>query len=158
MDKSTVYILVGAIASGKTTFAKKKAKEGMIIINDDSIVNMLHCNNYKLYSEYLKPLYKSIENIALQMAIALGRDVIIDRPNYSKGMRRRYIAIAKSLDAKVAFVIFPKRTNEVHAERRVASDGRGFLYEDWLEVAKRHDELFEQVSLDEGADEIIYLD
>jgi len=129
-------ILVGNIASGKSTYCKKAAQEGAIIINDDAIVNLLHNNNYKLYDKNLKPLYKGIENTAIVMAIALGRPVVIDRPNLSVKMRRRYIGLGHSLDVPVEMVIFQWAEPAEHAKRRMASDSRGHDYAYWLKVAE----------------------
>ena len=82
--KPKVEILVGFIASGKSTYSKHRASQGAIVINDDAIVNAVHSNIYELYDKNLKPLYKAVENTILEMALALNRDVVIDRPNYSE--------------------------------------------------------------------------
>ena len=152
-----VELLVGMIASGKSTYAKNRANAGAIIINDDAIVTALHGGDYNKYSKSLKPLYKAVENQILQTAVTMGLDVVVDRPNYSRAMRRRYISIAKSIDAKVSLVVFNKCEPEEHAMRRFASDSRGRPYEEWLEAAMHHDALYEEPSLDEGVDEIICL-
>lgn len=149
-----VELLIGPIASGKSTYSRRRALEGAIVINDDAIVNALHCNNYSLYRESLKPIYKAVENAILQSALALGNDVIIDRPNYSRAMRRRYIGIAKSLDANVEFIVFPTASDEEHARRRCVADARGYTMEDWLRVVKIHKAQYESPSLSEGADAI----
>ena len=157
LPNPVVEILVGQIASGKSTYALSKARSGVIIINDDAIVNALHCNEYHLYEKELKPLYKAIENTVLQTAIALRRNVLIDRPNYSRAMRRRYISIAKSLDATVLIVCLPRITNEESAKRRVAADGRGYTYDYWLKAIEYHESLFEKPDDSEGADAVIQL-
>jgi hypothetical protein len=72
-------------------------------------------------------------------------------------MRRRYIGIAKSLDARVKFVVFPTLTAEIHAERRMSSDPRGGTKEQWIEVFNRHKELYQDPDLSEGADSIDYV-
>ena len=156
MRKPKVEILVGPIASGKSTFATFRAKEGAIVINDDAIVNAVHANQYALYDETLKPLYKAVENTILQAALSLGRDVVIDRPNYSKAMRRRYIGLAKSVDAMVNVVHFERVDPNEHARRRAHSDARGYTQEYWLEVAMAHDIQYEQPELSEGVDEITH--
>ena len=157
-SKQVVELLCGPIASGKSSYSKKKALEGYIIINDDAIVNAIHCNHYGLYSVDLKPLYKGIENTALHTALALGKSVIIDRPNYSKAMRRRYIAIASSLDVPVVAVKFEDAGAKEHASRRVKSDNRGGRLEYWMEVYEAHKKLYEEPSLDEGLSGIIIAD
>jgi len=155
LQSPIVRILVGPIASGKSTYSRQFSKYGSIIINDDAIVNALHCDNYKLYDEHLKPLYKSVENTILQMALLLRRNVIIDRPNYSRAMRRRYIGIAKSMDAVVHVIKFPESALEAHAARRANSDGRGWGYDEWLKIAEAHKKQYEEPHIDEGIDRII---
>ncbi|MDP6584526.1 MAG: hypothetical protein QF535_07700 [Anaerolineales bacterium] len=73
-------------------------------------------------------------------------------------MRRRYIGIAKSLDANTEIVIFPKTSLETHAKRRAQSDSRGMSYEDWLEAAQTHSDKYEEPSELDGADNIILSD
>ena len=153
-----VELLIGPIASGKSTYSKKRAKEGYIIINDDDIVNAMHANYYLLYDEALKPLYKGLENMALNIALSLGKSVVIDRPNYSKAMRRRYIAIASSLDVPVIGVKFKDDGVQEHASRRMKSDSRGGKQEYWEMVYNKHKSLYEEPSLSEGFDDIIEAD
>lgn len=150
-------ILIGPIASGKSTYCGQRAKDGAIIINDDAIVTMIHGGHYELYSKELKPLYKIVENTILQTAIHMGRDVIIDRPNYSRSMRRRYIGLAKSLDTQVIAILFERSDPLTHAHRRFKSDPRSNTLEHWIEAANRHESLFEIPSLEEGFDDIIQL-
>jgi len=157
-NNQVVEILIGSIASGKSTYSRKRAKEGFIIINDDAIVNALHFNYYELYNEELKPLYKIVENTAMHTALSLGKSVVIDRPNYSIGMRRRYIAIASSLDIPVIGVKFKDEGELEHATRRMKSDGRGGTLESWMYVYNKHKELYEEPSLSEGFSDIIEAD
>jgi predicted kinase len=150
-----VEVLVGPIASGKSTYAKQKAKEGWIIINDDAIVNAVHADNYTLYREELKPLYKSVENHILHCAVLMGKDVIIDRglSNTIKS-RQRWIALARSMDVKIGAVLFEVFGPETHAKRRVETDGRGHNFEYWLKVAERHWANWQPPTLAEGFDYI----
>ncbi|MHA1948277.1 MAG: AAA family ATPase [Candidatus Thorarchaeota archaeon] len=154
-QKIRLDILVGNIASGKSTYCKKAAEEGAIIVNDDSIVNCVHANNYQLYSEELKPLYKSVENTILTTALTIGRSVVVDRPNHTVKMRRRYIGLAHSLDVPVRIVLFEWDKPEVHAKRRMKSDPRGFSLEYWTDVAKYFKEGLEFHRSGENYDEIV---
>jgi len=155
MKGQIVELLCGPIASGKSTYCKKRAKEGFIIINDDAIVNAVHCGLYTQYEIALKPLYKGIENFILNMALAMGKSVVIDRPNYSKNMRKRYISIANSLDVPIVCVIFEDAGGAEHAYRRVKSDSRGVDFDYWLNVYYTHKSLYEVPALDEGFEAII---
>lgn len=155
MVEQIVELLIGPIASGKSTYSRKRAKEGFIIINDDAIVNALHCNFYNLYDKELKPLYKIVENTVLHTALSMGKSVVIDRPNYSRGMRRRYIAISSSLDIPVVGVKFKDCGAEEHATRRMKSDSRGGTLEYWMHVYNEHKKLYEEPSLSEGFTDIV---
>lgn len=155
MSKQIVELLVGPVASGKSTYSRKRAKEGFIIINDDAIVNALHCNFYNLYNKELKPLYKIVENTILQTSLSMGKSVVIDRPNYSVEMRRRYIAISNSLDIPVIGVKFKDEGAKEHASRRVKSDSRGVTLEYWIDVYNNHKKLYKEPDLSEGFTDII---
>lgn len=149
-------ILIGMIASGKSTYCLKRVKEGAIIINDDSIVNALHANDYPSYKKSLKPLYKGIEHYVINFAGMAGIDVVIDRPNLNANTRKRYIEIAKSIDIEnIEGVIFKIETPEVHAERRVKSDNRGWEYEYWLRAAQHQYSLYNEPQLNEGFTKLV---
>lgn len=145
-----IELLIGMIASGKSTYAKKRASEGALIVNDDSFTMALHANQYQLYSESLKPLYKDLELTTILDGHMLGRDIIIDRPNFSIETRKRYISLASMLDTKAVGVIFPVEAPEVHAKRRFASDSRGGSLEKWCAVANFHHAHYEPPTLAEG--------
>lgn len=149
-------LLVGNIASGKSTYCKESAENGNIIVNDDAIVNVVHAGNYKLYRKEFKPIYKSAENAILSTALVMGHSVTIDRPNHTIAMRRRYIGLAKSFDADVKIIMFKWDTPEIHARRRFESDSRGLSYEYWLEVARKHADNYEPPNVDvENYDELV---
>jgi hypothetical protein len=109
-----------------------------------------------LYDERLKPLYKSIEDHILHCGVLLGRDVICDRGlNISRKSRKRWIALAKSLEVPVHARIFEVYPAEVHAKRRVDTDGRGATFEQWLEVFEYHQKQYEMPTTEEGFEVII---
>lgn len=152
-------ILQGMIASGKSSYCKKRALEGAIIVNDDSIVTSIHGGNYKLYNKELKPLYKAVESAMIHTAIAMGRDVVIDRTGFSISQRRRYIGIGKSLGVQVAVIVFPKEEPIVHAKRRFESESRGHTLEQWVEAAEHHAKNWQEPDGErEGFDLLIWID
>jgi predicted kinase len=151
-----IEVLVGMISSGKSTWAKERAREHWIILNDDSIVSAVHAGQYTLYDKSLKPLYKSIEDHILHLALAMGKNVVIDRGvDVSIRSRRRWIAIAKSLDVSIHAVVFERFTAEVHGVRRAAADNRGHTEEYWIGVARAHEARYETPTLEEGFDKIV---
>lgn len=145
-----VELLIGMIGSGKSIYSNKRAKEGAIVLNDDSIVLAVHGGNYSLYDKKLKPLYKQVETAMFHTAIAMGKDIVIDRTNLSKSQRTRYISLAKSLDQDIVGVIFPIEDPEIHAARRYKHDSRGVSYQKWCGIADFHFSQYEEPQLNEG--------
>jgi predicted kinase len=156
--KSELHVLVGMIASGKSTYCSKAVKHGCLVMSDDAIVNLLHANHYGLYDKSLKKLYKSIENHVASTALCLDRIVLIDRGlNVSKSSRRRWVALANCFDVPCKAIVFPKESPGTHACRRYYSDNRGHSYEYWEDVAKKHDEVYNEPTIEEGFDEICHV-
>ena len=150
-----IEILCSTICSGKSTWCRILAENGWIVINDDAIINAVHGGNYKLYKENLKPLYKSVEDHILHIAVAMGLDVVVDRGlNNTIRSRKRWVALARSLDVSIGARKFPIWSAEEHAIRRVKIDGRGHDYEFWLRVAKIHLESWQKPTIEEGFDYI----
>ncbi len=152
-----VHVLVGMISSGKSTYALNAARAGFVVVNDDSICESIHGGDYSLYDKACKTIYKSIGISILTHAIALGKSVVIDTGSRNRTTRARWVSLAKALDVPVYAIEFPIEHPTIHARRRADSDGRGFGYEKWLEVAHRHwEELdFEPIDHREGFTDII---
>ena len=150
-----LQVLVGPIASGKSTWCRKQADAGAIIINDDSMVMAWHGGNYQLYDKKKEDFYKAVETNAIVTGLVCGFNVVIDRPNLKRNTRLRYIQIAEMLDRQVVAVTFDNHGPEVHARRRFESDSRGHPYEYWLKAAKFHEGLFEPVQESEGFDNVV---
>lgn len=150
-----VTLLVGMIASGKDTFTRMLAERGTVVVNDDDIVKAVHGGNYALYNKKLKSLYKAVEATIILSALNEGHSVVINRPNYKLATRQRYLRIAATFDAPVVAVVFPKESPEVHARRRTDHDSRGYNYDYWVEVAKRHASEWQEPKLEEGFSNIV---
>lgn len=140
--EATTYILVGPIASGKSTWARNFAATSTlkpIIFNDDALTLLLHGGDYTSYDDELNPLYKYIETAILTTSMMTGRDVIIDRPNHKATTRRRYVELANAFGYKAVAVVFRDEGAVVHARRRYNSDPRGLTLEQWADVAEKHE-------------------
>jgi predicted kinase len=143
-----MYVLIGTISSGKSTYATKKAEEGAIIVNDDAIVQIVHGGDYTLYSKKLKPLYKTIEISIATCALSMNLDVVIDRGiNITMDSRKRWIGLAKAFDTDVRAVVFPFENAKIHAHRRFMANNRGLSYQHWLDAATRHIKEYDEPDL-----------
>jgi len=146
-----IQVLVGMIASGKSTYAKNAARRGVLCVNDDAIVNMLHADDYTLYNTKLKPLYKSLENQVIGTVLSMGKTVLVDRGlNVSVAGRQRWLALAQSFDVECEAIVFSNDGPKTHAERRTASDARGHDYDYWFRVANIHNDIYVAPTIQEG--------
>lgn len=149
--KPQIQVLVGTIASGKSTYARNFSRCGGVVVNDDAIVMAVHGGDYSQYKEELKTLYKTTENHICQTALAMGRAVAIDRGvNLTSESRLRWLGLGKSLDVPVTAVLFPFSDAVTHARRRYNHDDRGHSESYWLEVAIHHLSQLEIPTTDEG--------
>lgn len=147
------------IASGKSTYARNAARAGFVVVNDDAIVNAVHGGEYSLYDEKLKPLYKSVENHIVSMAVALGRPILIDRgTNISLRARARWIALANALDVPCSAIEVRPEQVEAHARRRFEADARDHSYEYWLAAAESHWSRYATPSISEGFADVYHID
>ena len=146
---SKLSLLTGNIASGKSSYVKNLLENNVtLIVNDDSIVNAIHIYNTG-YQKKLKPLYKQIENTIIIMGAMQGYDIVVDRPNLTVATRKRYLGLAHSLDMDTEILVFPQELPRIHALRRHTSDSRGYSYEQWLAVATKNAEIYEDPTMDE---------
>lgn len=143
-------VLVGPIASGKTTYAQARADQGAILVSMDDITMMLHGGDYRRYDVGLKGLYRQIETDAIGHGLELGRDVVVDRTNLDLERRSRYVGLARAAGAITWAVTFPIESPETQARRRVQVDSRGYDYDVWLAVAEKHAREYVAPSVDEG--------
>jgi hypothetical protein len=160
-------VLVGMVGSGKSQYARKRAKQGSLCIAHDNLTAMLHCE-YR-YEQGLRDCYRGMEESIAWAALNAGRDVIIDRTNLTAESRRRWLRWAREVydslntfngkgpTTLVVAVAFPVEAPEVHARRRFEADPRGRSYEEWLSVARHHwaQAQAEPLSEGEGFAEII---
>ncbi len=147
------YILIGNIASGKTTYTKDVLDPKTIVVCGDNITDCVHAK-YTEYSVGLKPLYKAVEHTIITQAAAADCDIVIDRMNASKKSRQRYISLAKSLGYSVVAVIMDQSDASTHATRRFECESRGVSLDTWIGVANGFVKQYEKPTHKEGFDDI----
>lgn len=154
-----IQLLIGNIACGKSTYAKKKADQGWIIINDDAIVNAVHANIYTKYRKDLKPLYKAVENQIVMTGLAMKENIVVDRGvNLTPKSRKRFIALAHSFDSEIEAIVFPFLKPEIHAHYRSNDDLRGFSFDYWQQVAEYKQSIYIEPQEHEQFDRITFID
>jgi hypothetical protein len=156
----TIEVLVGMIASGKTTYARNRADEGALVVSHDDLTEMLHAR-YR-YEADLRECYRRMEEALAAEAIRAGRDVVIDRTHLTRESRKRWLdfairhAAATGELVGVVAVAFPIEPPLLHASRRFQADSRGRSLAEWFQVTAHHhaQALAEPLSADEGFAEI----
>ena len=144
----TIEVLFGPIASGKSTYASARAKDGAIVVNDDSIIMALHGGNYEMYDKDLKLSYKSVRSAIIHSAVQTGRDVVVDSTGLKQSTRDFIRLTAQTLDVKCALVIFRegKFLGEEDGIRRWRADSRGLSMQEWREIGAHHKNVHDPVT------------
>jgi predicted kinase len=133
----TVELMVGMIASGKSTYARKRGDDGALIVCFDDLTAMLHAR-YR-YDPELRATYRLMEEALAYAALTkAGRDVLIDRTHLTRESRARWVILAREWGVPIVAVATPIMPAEVHAIRRFRADPRGRSLEDWSWVALHH--------------------
>lgn len=150
---SMLQILFGPIASGKTTYAQKKATEGALIANSDAVVNAVHADMYKLYEKDLKPLYIGIRNQIVAYGAALGRTVVVDSTGLTRERRAGLYNLARELGMDVGLIIFRSGVfaGEEDGLRRYNADPRGYTLQEWIDVGVHHRDVHDPLNPAEEA-------
>lgn len=150
----TIELLIGMIGSGKSIYARSRAKEGALVVSHDDLTAMLHAE-YR-YEQELRACYRKMEEAIVVEAIIAGRDVVIDRTHLTKESRARWVAFKNNAmlpfdswrTLSVVAVVFPIWPAQNHAARRFHADARGRSLEDWQRVATHHAEQAQAEPLD----------
>jgi predicted kinase len=150
-----IEVLVGMIASGKSTYARKRADTGAIVVCHDDLTEMVHAC-YR-YDQALHETYHRMEESLVRHALDAGRDVVIDRTHLTLKSRARWVKFAAYHHSFVSAIVFPKESLTTHASRRYKSDSRGKSSAFWHGVARSHAGKFQPVGESEGFSRIIYL-
>jgi predicted kinase len=154
-----IELLVGPIASGKSTYARKRAREGALVISHDDLTEMLH-GEYR-YEQTLKPVYRAMMRDIARQGLVARRDVIVDRTHLTHESRAFWIDLARNeWDVPIVAVAFKNEGPHRHAERRYLTDPRGRDHGEWVKVACHHDDqvVAEPIDIAEGFDSIEYRD
>lgn len=144
---------MGLPAVGKSTVARKMAKDdNYLIIDIDKIVTMIH-SDYRLYNDDIQPIYKAMEMSMIQIALLAGESVVLDRCCNLIATRKRWCDIGHQLGALTSRIyIETKEPIEERATRRFLEDNRGYSREKWIKVMKEREALFKYPLDTEGFD------
>jgi predicted kinase len=139
-----IYLLCGLPGSGKSTWAKKKAKETeALIINKDQIRTMLF-GEYG-YRPEVEDIVRKITHGSILAVKSSKRDVIIDECNITKEKRSEVMMYTET--TPTVCVYFTEKENNL---KNRMHDRRGIPMEQWESIIMNMSESFEEPTIDEG--------
>ncbi len=139
-----VYLLIGLPGSGKSTWAKDKAKDQKtVIVNRDSFCFMIKGGKY-IFDEKYESFIKCLAHDAIKIAISHGFDIIIDETNLTKEKRTELIEnLPDRQDVDVVGVWFTENTKNLEYRMK---DPRGYSEQKWCKVIESMKMSFEPPS------------
>ena len=144
-----LILMVGNIGCGKSFLAKRLAKRGAIVVNNDNLLRMFSGGDYT-YDHNLREFYHRAEASVIIEALNTGNSVVIDRTNLDKSSRARFIQLAKGSGAEVVTFDFGPG-QDMQLQRRI-DDPQGQTIQTWKSVYKSMKLRYEEPSHDEGID------
>lgn len=159
----TVYVLVGNIASGKSTYIKTLVLDGAVLSKDDLRKHFGYFKGvgylYDTNTEYF--IDKIVEEYFRCYCSMRVENIFIDETNMTESGREFYKHTAKVYGYKVVAVVFKDYGEDEHVKRRRNAVGEhhhgGVSEETWRRVYREKRQRYEEPTLDEGFDEIIYV-
>lgn len=154
-----IYILIGNIASGKSSWISKNYPNAYIISKDNIRKSYYKFTNIPyIYNDEIEPLINNIVQEKFKIAIKLNiQNIIIDETNMSIKSRLFFIQQGIKNKIKIIGIVFPTLTMDEHINRRLKNNHGNTSKEKWEEVFKIKESLFDKPLLSEGFSEIIYL-
>ena len=167
--KPELIIMVGNIASGKSTWIKEylAADGDSVVVSKDALRIMLGGGIY-LWDGKLEPTIHTMTLDIIMELMSREADIIIDGTNMNVEGRSQYLQLTKKFntplgyDYKITAVVMPKLLLTKAMRRKFQFVTRnGNQPQDmrtWQEVWQRKDKAFEQPTAEEGFDSIIILE
>jgi len=145
-----LYILIGTIASGKSSWASKQVEHdpNAVIVNKDAIRTMLK-SSY-IFDPLYEDLVREIGYLAVCEALFNKWDVVVDDTNLTKAHRKKFIDTIQSRIKnlpEITYVYFTECVGNV--DRRMASDSRGYSRTKWSRINEKMLASFEAPTFDE---------
>ncbi len=155
MNKELI-ILIGNIGSGKSTLCEEYVKKGYLIVSQDDLRYSIGAGKYTfdyLYEPCIKETIQTLARVIMQKSIPL----IVDETNMSKVIRLKYLFLANLHEYKTTALVLPILSEEESVKRRLQNNHGDTDEETWKNVWKMFDIMYEEPTIKEGFDELIFL-
>lgn len=153
-----LYILVGNIGSGKSTWVKQNKKPEDVVISLDNLRYCFNNGEYK-FDVLLEQCVFNTCLFALRQFCnsELKPNIYMDNTSVNIKSREQFIKIAKGSSYEVVAVIMPSLDKENSISRRMNNSHGNTTRAVWEEVWERFNRKFQYPSTIEGFDKIIQL-
>jgi predicted kinase len=141
-------MLIGLPRSGKSTWVQENKTEKDVVLSADNLRYLVYNQRYWQEGE---PLVISILGIVFKMLLQQKKDIIVDQTNMTRMRRRGVIKMAKDNGYRIHGIVI-SNSRELCIER-ARKDGQN----DLVPVIKRMSRQYQEPSMEEGFDEIIFV-
>lgn len=156
MKNPKIILLVGNIGTGKTTLAKKYAKQGYIVVARDSLRYMIGAGKY-IFNLDLESAIWQTELDMVENFMALKQNLIIDEVGINESMRYKYIELAIKYFYTITSIELPRLSKKVAVDRRMKNPHQQHDRKLWEGIWEKFDKLYEEPTTKEGIHKIIRL-
>ncbi len=156
MIEKHLILLIGNIASGKSTLSKEYVEKGYTVVSRDAIRYMVGGGNY-IFNPDLEPVIKTGTQALLEKFLEDELCIVYDETNVCMSLRQPTIELAKKYGYTITAVVLPKISKEKSVNRRMKNPHGQYDRDIWNTVWTNFNNMYEKPTLDEGIDEVIEL-
>ena len=124
MKKSHLIVMVGNIASGKSTYIKDLVKKGYVVVCKDGIRYSLGGGEYIFNPKYEPGIHEATMKLFVRLLLE-GENIVIDETNMTVKTRKPYMIHARMTDYKITAVITKKTTLKTALSRKKKANKPG---------------------------------
>jgi len=153
----TCIIVIGNIASGKTTATLEFLEYDFKVVSADSIRQALNGGKHK-FDKKLESIVWSCEFHLFKLLLHYGLNVIVDATNLTKSYRKRYLNHLKNEypEYQRMVIVMPRISLRETLKRKKALGATKEELNAWRDVYLRYDKLMEPPTDEEDFHEVVY--
>jgi len=152
-----IYVLVGNIASGKTTVAKNLCKApNTVSVSKDWFRYMLGAGEY-LFDPRFERIITQLEYMTLDELLWHKLDVVVDDAKYCSQMERFKLINEYGVEHKMIAVVLPLRGEAESVKARMEDEHGHYGEARWREVYQMFNSMYVKPTKEEGFHEVIEL-
>jgi len=159
-EMNTLYVLVGNIGSGKSTFTRKFIDEHphnkIVCVSRDFLRYMVGGGKYIFYPPFEPVIFDCNELIIERFMQENFTDIVVDEVNICLNYRDDYIRLAKKYGYKTVALVLPKLDKETSVARRMKNDHGNQGKEIWETVWDKFNRMYEEPT-EEEFDEVRHI-